>query len=429
MQPDLRAVNKQYFLNVLFSRFFAVFFLILILPFPVTYLPLPGILKNSYPNLLNALIIWTGHHVFHIVIPLAPSRNGSGDTVFSYLRLFVVLIIAVVITVIWSVTDRKQKTDAFISYLLMVYMRFFFALIMMRYGIEKVIKAQFPFPYYSLTETYGESSPMRLMWSFMGYSTTYNFFMGCIEITSGFLVLFRKTTTLGALLGVAILCNIVVLNFCFDVPVKTFALTFLSVAFYILYPDLTRLYYFFFLNKAVPEVSFAPRFRKQQMNAFWNILKFALAVSILYAITGVIRLKYTMYGDGAFKKTPLFGIYHVETFVKNGDTLLPLLTDASQWKTANIIFTKKATIKMMNDSSRICRFVTDTLHKTIHVNDTEDSTYTAFFRYSLPDSSHLFLTGKIQEDSVSVLMKKQDMNQYRLLNRGFHWINESPYNR
>ncbi len=57
-----------------------------------------------------------------------------------------------------------------------------------------------------------------------------------------------------------------------------------------------------------------------------------LAISfVLYGQTygGFITAK--QYGDHA-PKHPLYGLYQVETFALNGDTLAPMLTDTTRWR-------------------------------------------------------------------------------------------------
>ncbi len=130
----------------------------------------------------------------------------------------------------------------------------------------------------------------------------------------------------------------------------------------------------------------------------------------------------------AVQKTPLFGIYNVEKFIRNKDTLLPLATDTAQWKTVNISFANGANIKMMNDSMYYYSFSPDTLKKTIKFYTYGDTAHKSLLSYSNPDSAHLIITGKLKDDSVYIKMKKVDFNKLMLTGRGFHWINEYPYN-
>src|SRR4029079_8818976 len=92
-----------------------------------------------------------------------------------------------------------------------------------------------------LLEPYGESSPMGLLWTFMGYSLPYNGFTVAAGVVRVFLLFLRRTTTLGALIVSAVMVNVVMLNFCYDVPVKLFSSHLLVMAGILTIPDLRRL--------------------------------------------------------------------------------------------------------------------------------------------------------------------------------------------
>ena len=95
---------------------------------------------------------------------------------------------------------------------------------MILYGASKVFMGQFGPPGFGrLLETYGDSSPMGLLWTFMGFSQGYTFFAGLAEMLGGVLMITRRTTLLGAMVSAGVLSNIVLLNFFYDVPVKQFS--------------------------------------------------------------------------------------------------------------------------------------------------------------------------------------------------------------
>ena len=414
----------------LLFRFFASYFLIYLLPFPIGYIPFTDTINRWYHRAFDAFISFAGKHIFHIPFPLFSVTNGSGDTSYNYVQLFLFVVLAFVATTIWSVADKKGRNSNAVLYVLMIYLRYYFAFSMMKYGFDKIIKVQFPFPFYSLDQTYGESSPMRLMWNFMGFSTAYNIFTGWLELAAGFLVLFRRTTMLGALLGATILTNVVVLNLCFDVPVKLHAANLLLITLFILAPDAKRLFHFFIGNKAVPAVNTNYfLFSNPRLRYVVLIAKFVFILYFGYTNVAHAKARYAVSGDGAFKKTPLFGVYEVEQFVKNNDTLLPLLTDTVRWKTLNIYLPREASVKMMNDERKNYFFLTDTVNKKIELYSKNDSLHKTSFSYTVIDTAHLSLSGIWKGDSVLILLRKKDKKQFELLNRDFHWINESPYKK
>ena len=427
MQTDLTIINKWSFAQKIFFRFFAFFLFISVFPFPLGSLPLTHTLSSWYHTIFDSLISFTGKHLFHINFPLAPTTNGSGDTTYNYVQLFLFVVLTIIVTIGWTVADRRRKNYDQLLYLLIIYLRYYLGFTIIYYGLEKLIKTQFPFPYNSLNETYGQSSPSRLLWNFMGYSTAYNVFMGLSETIGGFLLFFRKSTTLGALICIMVLSNVVMLNFCFDVAVKLHSLVMLFIAIFITIPEAKRLIDFFLRNKAVPAANLQSKFTGERMKIILGGIRFMLIIYIVYSTLMHVVAKYSIKGDGAFKKTPLFGIYTVEKFKNYSDTSQLFNADAEQWEALNVIFPKQASIKMVNGNIRACDFFTDTVNKKIQISIPNDSTYKSTFFYSVPDSAHLVLSGKMKDDSVYIFLQKQDMNQFPLINRGFHWINEFPY--
>jgi len=301
---------------------------------------------------------------------------------------------------------------------------------MFAYGFAKVYKLQFPF--FSpdrLLEPYGNSTPMGLAWNFLGFSPGYNYVMGFAELLSGTLLLFRRTTTLGAMLTLAVAGNIMAINYCFDVPVKLYSTTLVVMSLFLLAKDVHRLANFFFLNRPTQASNIAPPvFRKKWQNILLTVLKYGLIVYVVIANIQQALSEMKEYGDAA-PKPPLHGIYNVETFVLNRDTLASLTTDTTRWGQLIVSYPGYAFIKMMNDSTRGFAFNTDTAAKKIEMFSYSDTTKRSDFAYSIPQEKILLLIGKLNGDSVLIRMKKYDLNNFRLVNRGFHWVNEYPLNK
>jgi uncharacterized membrane protein YphA (DoxX/SURF4 family) len=143
---------------------------------------------------------------------------------------------------IWTALDRKRIAYPRVAAITRLMLRYWLGYTMLTYGFAKVFKTQFPYPPpVRLEEPLGQMSPMGLLWTFMGYSLPYNLFTGAAECLGGALLLFRRTTTLGSLVLIAVLANVVMLNFCYDVPVKLLSAELLLVSIVLLWPDLGRL--------------------------------------------------------------------------------------------------------------------------------------------------------------------------------------------
>ena len=126
---------------------------------------------------LHQFIPWVGDLVFGVEI--TTFTNGSGDTTYDYVLSFVMLVLAVVGGAIWSLLDRNKLSYVKLYYWLSVAVRFYVGLMLINYGLVKVIKLQFSYPsFHKLLQDYGDSSPMGLAWTFLGFSKGYNLFIG-----------------------------------------------------------------------------------------------------------------------------------------------------------------------------------------------------------------------------------------------------------
>jgi hypothetical protein len=353
--------------------------------------------------------------------------TGSGDTSYAYLQHFALVCITLVVGIVWSVLDRRRANYNKMLFWLMIFMRYFLAIVLIGYGSAKLFKSQFPSPYlYRLVEPFGHASPMGLAWTFLGYSYGYNLFMGIAETLGGILLLFRRTTVFGALFSITVLLNVFMMNMFYDIPVKLFSFHLLCLAIFIALPDVKRLFTFFFTDKTVypptrPAFVFTRGFTKWK-----NIIKmiFIVLMGVWTVWQGIREMK--EYGDDA-PKGPLYGIYYVQYFVRNSDTLAPLITDSNRWQRL-IIENEFARVTMMNDSSDKYEVKVDTAKKELSLIALEGGN-AGHMLYENPDKQTLLLSGILNKDTVSISFKRKGPEDFLLMNRGFHWISEYPFNR
>src|SRR5205085_11863402 len=104
---------------------------------------------------------------------------------------------------------------------LTVEVRFALQRVRIVYGYIKMMPLQMPAPSLTrLSEPYGDSSPMGLLWTFIGAAKGFEICTGCAEMLGGVLLIFPRTTLLGALICLADTSMIFLFNMCYDVPVK-----------------------------------------------------------------------------------------------------------------------------------------------------------------------------------------------------------------
>ncbi|MGZ3874731.1 MAG: hypothetical protein ACXVJD_17560 [Mucilaginibacter sp.] len=410
-------------------RFFLLFFLLYIFFNPNGVIPFYDGLFKIYIQPFHRFIPWIAAHILGLDHPITVFTAGSGDTTYDYVVLLFITLVSFMVTIVWSVTDRSARNYNKLCYWLSVIVRYYVAITMVTYGSVKVFKLQFPSSGFGkLVEPLGDMSPMGLAWAYMGYSAGFNYFTGIAELSCGLLLFFRKTTTLGAIIGLIIAMNIMAVNYCFDVPVKLLSTCLVLMCIFLLIRDTRRLVNFFLKNKeALPSDLSPHRFKAKWKNITLMAAKYIL---VAYVVVGQLVSKAVFYSYSYAKKNavPLYGLYDVETFVRNGDTLAPLTTDTIRWRKFMTSAEGEAGIKMMNDSIKYYNFTVDTVeHSIIASSDVITKRY--FLTYIAQKPDVLIMKGLWNKDSIYVRMHKMDPNNFQLLKRGFHMINEHPYNK
>ena len=416
-------------------RFFFVFFVLYCIFVPSDVLPLYGKVFYPFINFFQGFIIWAAKNVLHIVInPVTRGLGDSGgDSTFDYLLYLFVIILSALVTIIWSYTGRKTANYNKLFYWQIVVLRYFVAFTMILFSTAKIFGVQFPPPGIGrLMERIGDMSPMGLAWTYMGYSHAFNYFTGLSELLCAGLLFFRRTIRVGATLGIILLVNIVAINFCFDVCVKLSSTTLLLMCFFILIPDRERFINFFFRNDIIFPAHLAPhRFTEKWKNIALISVKCVLIIFAVYWNCNLMEEQIATYSFVGYnvKKPPLYGLYQIETFVSGRDTLQPLSTDTTRWNKFWISRPGLATVQLMNDSIKGYNFNPDTLKHMITGNTYADTVHKFYLHYTLPEPGVMILQGDWKNDRVFIRMHKIDLKSFRLISRGFHMINEVPYNR
>lgn len=354
------------------------------------------------------------------------ARSGSGDSSFHYLQVLNILVLAAVVTLVWSLLDSRRKSYATLHAALRVYVRYFLAATLLGYGMSKVFKSQFPFPSPErLMQPLGEFSPMGLLWNFMGYSVAYTVFTGAGEVLAGLLLFARRTTALGALLAAAIMTHVVMLNFSYDVPVKLFSMHLLALALFLLAPDSRRLADVLWFNRPTSAAVLRTPFANRWLERASLMLKIVCIAAIVISTAVPAWTRMTEYGDGALPPA-LYGLYDVETFERNGHALPPLTTDVRRWRRVAVNRFGYCVIQRMDESRTFFQLADDSAQQTATL---AAGTRKHVLAYRRPDSEHLLLTGTFEQEEISVGLRRIDASRLPLVSRGFHWINEYPYNR
>jgi hypothetical protein len=419
-------------------RFFCIYWTLQIEPW--NYLrAIPGVsfLLQPYDAAMDWAVRASNAHIFHVRETLVP-MNGSGDTSYAWAQLWLLLSLAAIGCVIWTLLDQKRPHYERPAYWLRLMVRYYIAAAALSYGIIKLFVLQMSFPTTSqLATPLGDFLPMRFSWMFIGYSTPYEIFSGAMETVAGLLLLSRRTVTAGLFAATGAFMNVVMINLAYDVPVKLYASHLLIACLFLLALDSKRLVGFLFLNRPAPNTTAYDPVYRQPWQRWASVgVKLFILWQILY---GPLQSSWTRYQLA--KKPPVPGpfapgVYDVRSYVVNRDTIPLTSTDSLRWRDVIIDSNAAGSVGSRDPvfwqryRRGYFRYKTDTASRTAAVWKTStipgDSTFLFTMRYEVPDSTTLRFIAPIRGDTVRVDLVRIPRH-FQLAERQFHWLSE--YNR
>jgi len=378
---------------------------------------------------IRPIVFWTAAHVFRVSKPLVYTGSGSGDKTFDWVLLFCMLVFSMVASAIWSAFDRKRANYTTVHKWFRLFIRFCLAGQMMTYGMDKFVPLQMPFPSLTrLLERYGDFSPMGVLWSSIGASPSYEIFAGVAELLGGILLIFPRTTTLGALVCLADMVQVFMLNMTYDVPVKLLSFHLILLSLFLLAPDLKRLANFFLLNRPAEMSAHPPLFCGRRAKRMALAAQIVVGVWLFGMNAYRARIGWHEYGGGR-TLSPLYGIWDVEQQSIDGQLRAPLLNDAERWHRAIFDFPTRVTLERLDDSFSLHGVSIDVKNRTLVLSDDKDKNWKANFTFDRPVPDQMILDGTMDGHAVHMQLKLVDRNKFVVVSRGFHWIQEYPYNR
>lgn len=374
-------------------------------PFPLGYLPKTDWLAQYASKPIEWLVTWFGGSLLGWTEVAFDPDTGSGDTAYQFCSWIVFAILAALIAVAWSILDRRRRAYPQLAAAAWQVLRYVLAFAMLTYGLVKVIPAQMPPPsYVVLDERVGEMSPMGMLWTFMGSAPHYELFGGLCECLGGVLLLSRRTVTLGALVSAGVLVNVVVLNFTYDVPVKLYSSMLLASALVVASPQLGRVLTAV-LGGAVAAVPPRPRGTIGRERA-----RLIAKVGLLLAVGVTLAAQvHDSYVGNRGEANGLEGAYAVES------------ASDPQW-TRVAIASRFLTVRHPDDTRAFFRFAEPPAHDTFTLADGQTGKMLGPFHVTRPDAQHLAIDGP-----VKLLLRRAP--EPLLVTRGFHLIQEYPFNR
>lgn len=384
---------------------------------------------------LQPVLNWVSRELFGTTAHLHPT--GVGDQTIFWVLLFCIVVVAVIGAAVWSVLDRRRRHYRTLAgwYLLMI--RMALATEMLSFGVAKAIPTQMPEPSLTtLLTRYGDLTPMAVLWSQVGVSRPYEMLLGAAEITAAILLFVPRTALLGAVLALIDTLQIVVLNMTFDVPEKILSTHLLLMALILLAPETRRLTQVLVLNRAVAPSAAPYPFHSRRSRRIAALTQVALGVWITVALVAGGWHAWRTGGPDR-PKPPLYGIWSVSQYTRDGQPVPPLTTDRTRWKTVVFDYPDRITLQRMDDTLVTVSADVDAAAHRIRliegtpqprplmtVDPTPTPVGTLTFQQPAPDKA--VLTGELDGHQVTLTLDLIDPDSFPQRSAPFRWVQNRP---
>jgi hypothetical protein len=364
---------------------------------------------------------WVGHRVFGVDAALLPDSR-SGEQAAMWVFLFIVLVVALIATALWSVVDRRRRDYSRLHAWFLTFIRMCLGGQMLYYGADKVIPAQMPAPpLTALLRPFGQLNSTWVLWLQVGSSYPYEIALGAVEVAAGLLLFWPRTATLGALLALASMAQVFLLNMTFDVSVKILSFHLLLLAVVLLAPQAKRLANMLVLQRPSPPAAQPALFINSRANKGATAVQVGLGAWVLAGSILLSWLDWSHYGGGR-PKPELYGIWAVTSFTRDGASVPPLTTERDRWRRLIIDDPERLSYQRMDDV-----IVTKTAVIDAHAITLTDAPQSKFsINRTAPDG--LNLAGQLDGHPVTMTLRRLDLDRFPLNRNRFHWIQQYPDN-
>jgi hypothetical protein len=196
----------------------------------------------------------------------------------------------------------------------------------------------------------------------------------------------------------------------------------------LLAPETKRLWHFLIVNRATEPSSVPPLVQSRRGQRILVAAQLIFAVYLLGIGAYGANQRWKTSGVTA-PKPPLYGMWVVDTMQIDGHTRSPLITDYDRWRRVLFPGQNRISFQRMNTDIVNYSIKHDTNAHTLTLSKPNDKTWTANFTYTQPQPDRLIMNGTMDNHPIKMELTLEDHTKMMLLSRGFHWIQEVPFNR
>ncbi|KQR95085.1 hypothetical protein ASG01_04305 [Chryseobacterium sp. Leaf180] len=371
-----------------FLLFAGIFFILIILFVPLDF----------FGNLQFVVTQFLFEGLTKMFLSIYDRENVRIDFSSDSISLFLLMMICMLLSAIFTlmIRDKNKKILHFLKEIVALYLAF----VLIKYGFDKIFKAQFYLPEPNILYTrFGNLDKDILYWSTMGTSTVFSVFLGITETLTGFLLICKRTRTVGLLFSVGIFTHVLAVNLGFDISVKLFSFVLLLMTVFLLQNEWQLLYDFFILKKRTKLET--ENLSRTEKHPFFVALKTLFTGLCILAVFRPY-LNVSNFNDDTFRRPFLHGAF--KSLDKNSAVKY-------------VFFHRDSYIILMDENDRFSDFhyTADSSGKSLILEDYNGVKKNVYFFYQKKDS---LLT--LNFDGNILKTKQQNWKKMNALKPAFH---------
>jgi len=393
---------------------FLKIFLLSFIGLSILFIPMTGNLIPFHGQITSFVFGSLIKHIAFSINTEIALFDFSSDSKGLYFLLSFLAILSMILTPFLLRFFSQNQLEKFRKYIVLI-TTYYLAFILMKYGFDKVFKAQFHLPEPNILYTpFGNLDKDILFWSTMGTSYSYNLFMGFMEIIPAIFILFNRTRQIGLLVSLGVLINVFAINLSFDISVKLFSGFLILINLFLLIPTLKVVWNVLVLKKQSGLIESTGLLINSKSTKI--ILK-SILIFILFLESLSPYLLKGNFNDDIAKRPFLHGAYEVQEYDQNGAVLY-----GNNVPLKRIFIHRDGYLIFQNQQEEMTDYKLEInqIKNTFILTDYELNKTTISYSYSKRDRL-LKLSSTKNGDTLMIKTKAINWQQLPALQKQFHW--------
>jgi hypothetical protein len=247
-------------------------------------------------------------------------------------------------------------------------------------------------------------------------------FTGWAEVLAGLLLIVPRTAVLGALVCLADMIQVLVLNLTYDIGLKLISSHIILITVYVLLPHGRPLARVFLGTGPVEPLRPPDIFAIRRASGAALVVQLVAGAYLCGMFTSISVSRWYSEGGGS-PRSALYGIWNVQELLIDGRPANEGETDYDRrWR--RVLFDRPRTVVFQRTDDSFARYgaAIDTSRRWIELTKGNSRSWRATFSYVQPAADRLILDGDMDGYRLRLGLERVELDTFRVVHRGFRWV-------